>query len=94
MLIVAETWIGNVFARKRTRSYRFFLFLWVKIIYVFLYFILYIFHEEYSKNSRNHETKIFCKIFFTSKFEDNARQPAGLLREDSKAGDMESGERD
>ena len=36
---------------------------------------------------------MFCKIFVTTKFAGNARQPAGLSRGDSKAGDMESGER-
>ena len=70
------------------------MFLFVKTIYVLLYFVLYIFHQEYSKNSRSHETKILCKIFFTSNFAGNARQPAGLSRGDSKAGGMESGERD
>jgi len=33
-------------------------------------------------------------MFFTSNFAGNARQPAGLSRGDSKAGYMESGERD
>ena len=38
--------------------------------------------------------KYSVKIFFTSKFAGNARQQAGWSRGDSKAGDMESGERD
>ena len=94
MLIVAETWIGNVFARKQTRCCRFFLPLLVKPIYVLIYFILYIFYQEYSKNNHSHKTKIFCKRFFTFNFAGNARQPGVLSRGDSKAGDMESGERD
>ena len=93
MLIVAETWIGNVFARKQTRGCRFVLPLLVKTLYVLIYFILYIFYQEYSKNNHSHKTKIFCKRFFTFNFAGNAWQPAGLSRGDSKAGDMESGER-
>ena len=93
MFILAETEIGNVFPREQIWGCIFFLQLWVETVNVFIHCILNIFYQQYCILIHNQETKIPKKEFFTSNFEGNAQQLAGLSPGDSKARVMENSER-
>ena len=68
----------------------FFLQWWVETVNVFIHCILNIFYQQYCILIHNQETKIPKKEFFTSNFEGNAQQLAGLSPGDSKTGVMET----
>ena len=93
MFILAKTEIGNVFPREQIWGCIFFLQLWVETVNVFIHCILNIFYQQYCILIHNQETKIPKKEFFTSNFEGNAQQLAGLSPGDSKARVMENSER-